>query len=95
MNSIQQQIIDLSKKEDISKLSYRKIGDKIGLINPNAQKIKHHMQMLEKKMMLLDGDYLKINIISKDNSWTFQGKYSKDLESKIINLIQEHEKTNQ
>src|SRR5258708_1155627 len=44
----QQKLLDLTKKEDITKLSLRQIGEKIGIKN-SPQLIKHHLSQLQKK----------------------------------------------
>lgn len=47
MHDIQEKLIELSKKSDITKLGYRKIGQMIGVNHP--QQIKHHLTQLMKK----------------------------------------------
>lgn len=47
LHPIQAKILDLSKKEDISKLSLRQLGKRIG-VDDAPQKIKHHLAQLYK-----------------------------------------------
>ncbi|MFA6552741.1 MAG: S24 family peptidase [Candidatus Paceibacterota bacterium] len=56
MHTIQQKILALSKSQNLANLPLRKIGDLIG--EPNSpQKIKHHMDKLkEKGLLLVSGD---------------------------------------
>jgi|SRR3989344_3652113 len=51
MHKIQQQILSISAKNDLGKMSLREIGKLIGVIN-QPQKIKHHLLQLEKKGLL-------------------------------------------
>lgn len=44
MHTIQEQILDLAAKEDISNLGYRKLGERIGVSHP--QQVKYHLQKL-------------------------------------------------
>lgn len=46
MHPTQQKLIDLIEKEDVSSLSLREIGRRIGVNNP--QVVKHHMEQLRK-----------------------------------------------
>lgn len=48
MNTKQQSILELSKKEDISKMTLREIGKKSG-IGDKPQIVKHHILQLKKK----------------------------------------------
>ncbi|HEX9804216.1 MAG TPA: S24 family peptidase [Candidatus Dojkabacteria bacterium] len=50
MHPIQQKILNLSKSENIARLTLRDLGSKIGESHP--QKIKHHLSQLEKKGLL-------------------------------------------
>lgn len=50
MNENQQKIIDLAKKKDISKLSFRQIGRELGIINP--QTVIYHLEQLKKKNLI-------------------------------------------
>lgn len=44
MHTIQKRILKLARSEDISKLGYRKLGEKIGVDHP--QQVKYHLQKL-------------------------------------------------
>ncbi|HEX9679246.1 MAG TPA: S24 family peptidase [Candidatus Saccharimonadales bacterium] len=44
MHVIQSNILKLARREDLSKLGYRKLGEKIGVSHP--QQVKHHLQKL-------------------------------------------------
>ena len=50
MNQNQQKIIDLVKKKDISKMSFREIGRELGIANP--QTVIYHLEQLKKKGLL-------------------------------------------
>lgn len=50
MNENQQKIIELAKKKDISKMSFRKIGRELGISNP--QTVIYHLDQLKKKGLL-------------------------------------------
>jgi predicted ArsR family transcriptional regulator len=47
MHSNQKKILELSKTEDLTKLSYREIGKKLGIEYP--QVVKYHIEQLTKK----------------------------------------------
>ncbi|MCX6738963.1 MAG: hypothetical protein NT098_02820 [Candidatus Parcubacteria bacterium] len=70
MHPIQQKILSLAKSQNIAGLTLRKIGELIG--EPNApQKIKHHIDKLKEKGLLLSGDdgkKLKPASVGIDNS---------------------------
>ena len=51
MHSIQQKILELSKSEDLGKLSLRKIAEIIDE-KSSPQKIKHHIDQLKKKWLI-------------------------------------------
>jgi SOS-response transcriptional repressor LexA len=52
MHIIQEKLLQLSKKENLAKLSLRGMGHAIGLPKESPQKIKHHLQQLEKRGFL-------------------------------------------
>lgn len=52
MHKIQEKILELSKKENLAKLSLRSIAKEIGMPKEPPQKIKHHLLQLEKKGFL-------------------------------------------
>jgi len=52
MHTIQQKLLELSKKENLAKLSLREMAKNIGLPNESPQKIKHHVLQLQKKGFL-------------------------------------------
>ena len=49
MHSIQEQLLKLSKKENLAKLSLRDMAENIGHPEYSAQQIKHHLLQLQKK----------------------------------------------
>jgi len=75
MHKIQDKILDLSKKEDLSKLSYRQIGDLVGV--KYAQQVKHHIQQLIKNGYL-DND--------RDLNYLDLLRSAKNLQPKIISV---------
>lgn len=52
MHNIQEQLLELSKKNNLARLSLREMAKAIGLPNESPQKIKHHLIQLEKKGFL-------------------------------------------
>lgn len=52
MHQIQEKLLELSKKENLAKLSLREMGKRIGASNESPQKIKHHLLQLQKKGFL-------------------------------------------
>ncbi|HUZ92486.1 MAG TPA: S24 family peptidase [Candidatus Paceibacterota bacterium] len=52
MHSIQDKLLDLSKRENLAKLSLRDMAKEIGLPGESPQKIKHHLLQLQKKGFL-------------------------------------------
>jgi len=60
IHKIQLKILELAEKQTLKGLTLRKIGE---LINePNSpQKIKHHIQQLEIKGLLVGGNLIKLN----------------------------------
>jgi len=52
MHTIQEKILELSKTENLAKLSLRDIAKRIGMPKEPPQKIKHHLLQLEKKGFL-------------------------------------------
>lgn len=50
MNKNQQKIIELAKKKDISKMTFREIGRELGI--PNPQTVIYHLDQLKKKGLL-------------------------------------------
>jgi SOS-response transcriptional repressor LexA len=49
IHSIQNKLLELSKKENLAKLSLREMAKGIGLSGVSPQKIKHHLLQLQKK----------------------------------------------
>lgn len=49
MHIIQEKLLELSKRENLAKLSLREMANKIGLSQESPQKIKHHLLQLQKK----------------------------------------------
>ncbi len=52
MHIIQQKLLELSKNENLAKLSLRDMARSIGMPNESPQKIKHHVLQLQKKGFL-------------------------------------------
>ena len=52
MHTIQQKLLELSKNENLAKLSLRDMARNIGMPNESPQKIKHHILQLQKKGFL-------------------------------------------
>ncbi len=52
IHPIQRKLIELSKKENLAKLSLREMAGRIGMPNESPQKIKHHLLQLQKKGFL-------------------------------------------
>lgn len=52
MHPIQGRILELSKKENLAKLSLREMARRIGMSSESPQKIKHHLLQLQKKGFL-------------------------------------------
>lgn len=48
MHIIQQKLLELSKKKSLADLTLRKMAQEIGMPDESPQKIKHHLQQLEK-----------------------------------------------
>lgn len=68
MHKLQQKILELSRSENISLLSLRQIGERIG--DPQPQKVKHHLDQLFKKGFLKKTD-AGINIVEAGFSGIF------------------------
>lgn len=49
MHPIQEKLLDLSRKENLAKISLREMAKLIGMPNESPQKIKHHLLQLQKK----------------------------------------------
>lgn len=49
MHSIQEKLLELSKRENLAKLTLREMAKQIGMPNESPQKIKHHLLQLQKK----------------------------------------------
>lgn len=52
IHPIQQELLELSKKENLAKLSLREMAAHIDMPNESPQKIKHHLLQLQKKGFL-------------------------------------------
>lgn len=52
MHPIQLRLLDLSKRENLARLSLREMAARIGMKDEAPQKIKHHLQQLEKRGFL-------------------------------------------
>jgi repressor LexA len=53
MHPIQQRLLDLSKRENLALLSLREMAARIEMKDEAPQKIKHHLQQLEKRGFLV------------------------------------------
>jgi repressor LexA len=53
VHPIQERLLELSKRENLAKLSLRDIGRRIGMGLESPQKIKHHLGQLEKRGFLV------------------------------------------
>lgn len=49
MHTIQQKLLELSRKKNLAKLSLREMAKAIGMSKESPQKIKHHILQLQKK----------------------------------------------
>lgn len=68
MHEIQKKILELSKKENLEKLTLRAIADKIGEKDSSPQKIKHHIEQLVKKgfsiyKVMKSEDFVRLPVI--------------------------------
>lgn len=52
MHIIQQKLLELSKRENLARLSLREMAEAIGLPRESPQKIKHHLSQLQKRGFL-------------------------------------------
>lgn len=52
MHPIQEELLKLSKKENLAKLSLREMAKRIGMPGESPQKIKHHLLQLQRKGFL-------------------------------------------
>lgn len=52
MHTIQEKLLQLSKRENLAKLSLREMAQSIGMPQESPQKIKHHLLQLQKKGFL-------------------------------------------
>src|SRR5438105_1352426 len=53
MHPIQLRLLELSKRQNLARLSLREMATHIGMKNEAPQKIKHHLQQLEKRGFLV------------------------------------------
>ncbi len=53
MHSIQEKLLELSKRDNLATLSLREMADRIGMSGESPQKIKHHLLQLQKKGFLV------------------------------------------
>jgi len=71
MHIIQQKLLELSKKENLAKLSLRDMARGIGMPNESPQKIKHHILQLQKKGFLtIDKVKGVMDRSSNESSWS-------------------------
>ena len=52
VHPIQEKLLDLSRRENLAKLSLREMAARIGMPDESPQKIKHHLLQLQKKGFL-------------------------------------------
>lgn len=52
LHPIQEKLLEISKKENLAKLSLREMASRIGMPKESPQKIKHHLLQLQKKGFL-------------------------------------------
>jgi len=52
MHLIQEKLLELSKKENLARISLRDMARKIGMPSESPQKVKHHLLQLQKKGFL-------------------------------------------
>lgn len=61
LHPTQQKILDLSEKQDITKIGYRKLGELVGVNHP--QLVKHHLnQLIQKGFIKIDKS---LNVLSQ------------------------------
>jgi repressor LexA len=53
MHPIQEQLLALSRRKNLAKLSLRQMAEEMGVPDASPQKIKHHLMQLQKKGFLL------------------------------------------
>ena len=71
MHLIQEKLLELSKKENLAKLSLRDMARGVGMPNESPQKIKHHILQLQKKGFLsIDRMSGVMNKTSGEPSWS-------------------------
>lgn len=75
LHQTQRDILKIAQTQDLSKLSLRQIGSLIGVTHP--QKVKHHLDQLEKKQLL--------HVVKEDNLVTAI-KQTKSAERNLINI---------
>lgn len=63
MHRLQQAILDLASKKNLEGMTLREIGEHIGEVHP--QKIKHHLNQLRVKGLLVSGDKPRVLKIGK------------------------------
>jgi repressor LexA len=68
MNPNQQKIINLAKKKDISKMSFREIGRELGIENP--QTVIYHIGQLKKKGLIYFDSQKKCQKVAKLEAFT-------------------------
>lgn len=65
MHPIQRQLLELAKYVNLARLSLREMAVRIGLPDESPQKVKHHLQQLQKKGLLTidrDGDVMRATV---------------------------------
>lgn len=63
MHILQQAILELASKKNLEEMTLREIGEHVGELHP--QKIKHHLNQLRAKGLLVSGDKPRLLKISK------------------------------
>ena len=70
MHPIQEKLLELSKKENLAKLSLRDMAQGVGMPKESPQKIKHHLLQLQKKGFLsIDRAKGMMSSASSESNW--------------------------
>jgi SOS-response transcriptional repressor LexA len=85
MHTIQEQLLRLSKEQNLAKLSLREMAEHIGLRGESPQKIKHHLDQLQKNG-LLSIDRFKGQMGRTETGWA-EGLLKKAARLLIIPIV--------
>jgi repressor LexA len=87
VHPIQQKLLDLSTKANLAKLTLREMASRIGLASESPQKIKHHLQQLQKKgLLVIDRATGTMSRASTTPSWS-RGSESTDTKLFSIPIV--------